>query len=376
MNILNIWRIALKELKAGRDFKMIVMMVATPVLLTLILGTVLANAFNPSVAVGDIRVLYVNNSPEDNRMTKYWNSFVGQAAEAGITFEQVIGHTDAKLEVENNRYVGFVEVTGDGIDYYGNSRSSIESGIAQGMIASFADRYKLAAEVAVTDPEQADAFMSEGMNAGHVQAVSLDAARQPSSMDYYAVAMTTLIVMYAAMTAAQLIDTERKRNTASRLLAAPVRKGEIFAGLVAGNLLQNVIYILVVVLISKYMFNVYWGDNLGLVLLVLLTQIVFALSLGLGFGYMIKGKAAGSVVMMIIQVGAFFGGSYFPVEDMTGILRTMTNFSPLEWTNDAILQIIYADNGSAAASAMLLNLGFSVVLLGTAVILMRRREGL
>lgn len=124
------------------------------------------------------------------------------------------------------------------------------------------------------------------------------------------------------------------------------------------------------------MFNVYWGEHLALVFLVLLSQIIFALSLGLGFSYLFKGNVAVALLMIIIQVGAFFGGSYFPLEEVSGFLRTLTYFSPLEWTNEALLQIIYANNLSALARVMVLNIGFSVVLLGTAILIMRRREGL
>ena len=48
--------------------------------------------------------------------------------------------------------------------------------------------------------------------------------------DYYAVAMTTLIALYSALSASYLIRGERLRKTADRLIAAPVHKGEIFAG--------------------------------------------------------------------------------------------------------------------------------------------------
>ena len=54
----------------------------------------------------------------------------------------------------------------------------------------------------------------------------------------------------------------------------------------------------------------------------------------------------------------------------------ITKFSPLEWTNTALLQIIYGQGGSEVGNAMLLNIGFSVLLLGTAAIIMRKREGL
>lgn len=370
---MNVWRITLKEIKAVRDIKTIAFLILTPILLILILGSVLTNAFNGSITVGDIRVLYKING-SGSELAKSWNVFADQASESGMMLEPANENTDGKREVANNRYVGYVEISDGGLKYYGNSSSPVESGIAQGLLTAFANRYKLAS-AAAQDNDQA-ALMSENGSPDYVRETSLDAARQPRALDYYAIAMVTLIIMYSALSAADMFSSERKRNTAVRLLAAPISKAEIFAGKVAGGLLMNVICIVIVVLLCKYMFNVYWGENLGLVLLVLVTEIIFALSVGLGFSYIIKGKASGSVIMMVIQAGAFIGGSYFPVAEMTGTMRTITQFSPLEWTNTAILQIIYGDGWSAAAKAMLFNLGFSVFLLSAAAIIMRRREGL
>lgn len=370
---MNVWRIALKEIKAVRDIKTIVFLILTPVLIILILGAVLTNAFNGSVTVGDIRVLYKING-SGSELTKSWNVFADQASKSGMTLEPANENTDGKLEVANNRYVGYVEISDGGLNYYGNSSSPVESGIAQGLLTAFANRYKLAS-VAADNSDQA-ALMSGNGSPDYVRETSLDAARQPRALDYYAIAMVTMIIMYSALSAADMFSSERKRNTSARLLAAPISKAEIFAGKVAGNLLMNVICTVIVVLVCKYMFNVYWGENLGLVFLVLITEIIFALSVGLGFSYLLKGKAAGSVIMMVIQAGAFVGGSYFPVAEMTGVMRTITQFSPLEWSNTGILQIIYGDGWSAAAKAILLNLGFSVFLLSAAAIIMRRREGL
>ncbi|WP_461671186.1 ABC transporter permease, partial [Mycobacterium tuberculosis] len=151
----------------------------------------------------------------------------------------------------------------------------------------------------------------------HIKDRPLQAPLKPDAIDYYAVAVTTMIIMYSAATAGLLFENERVRHTANRLLVAPVAKAEIFAGKILGSLLINSVFTLVVVLISKYMFGANWGNAgaLGMSLLVLLSQIIFALSLGLGASYLFKGKAAGAVIMTIIQVAALFGGSYYQVED-------------------------------------------------------------
>lgn len=372
---MNVFRIMLKELKVIRDPKMLLFLVVSPLLTMLILGTALTNAFNGSLTVDEIKVLYKNNSSSSDFST-YWDDFTGQMRQAGIKLEKADEKMDGKIEVKNNRYAGYVEITDNGLKYYSSSQSLIESGIAKSVLTAFADRYRLAAEVAGTDSEQADAIMSGSGSESYVMEESLNATRKPGAMDYFAVAITTMIILYSALTAAQLIDSERKRNTAVRLLASPVTKIEIFVGKLAGLVVLNVILTIVVVLISKYMFNAYWGENLGLVFITLFTEIIFAVSLGLGFSYIIKGNASGTVVMIIIQLAAFFGGSYFPVEKATGFMAALSSLSPLQWSNAALLEMIYADNMTATVNAVMLNIGFAIVLLGIALTMIRRKEGL
>lgn len=372
---MNIFRIALKELKVIRDPKMLLFLLVSPLLTMLILGTALTNAFNGSLTVGEINVLYKNNS-SSIEFSKHWDDFTGQMRQAGIHLEIADEKTDGKLEVKNNSYTGYVEISNSGLKYFGSTQSVIESDIAQSVLTAFTDRYRLAAEVAGTDTEQADEIMAGTGGQSYVVEESLNTTRKPGAMDYFAIAITTMIILYSALTAADLIDGERKRNTAARLLASPVTKLEIFIGKIAGLVVLNAILTIVVVLISKYMFNAYWGENLGLVFLVLFTEILFAVSLGLGFSYMLKGKASGTIVMIIIQLAAFLGGSYFPVDEATGVMATLSSFSPLQWSNAALLEMIYADSFTATVNAMLLNIGVAVVFLGIAVTMMRRREGL
>lgn len=49
-------------------------------------------------------------------------------------------------------------------------------------------------------------------------------------MDYYAIVMTTMVALYGAMGASNLIRGERIRKTGDRLIAAPITKAEILSG--------------------------------------------------------------------------------------------------------------------------------------------------
>src|SRR5699024_4949347 len=199
----------------------------------------------------------------------------------------------------------------------------------------------------------------------------------PDSMEYYAIVMTTMIALYAAMSASVLISGERIRNTASRLMVAPIRKSDIFTGKVLGSVVINMLCIVVVVIFSKLAFQANWGDHWELVFLVLLTEVMLAVSFGVGLSFLIKSPAGPRmVIMVVIQLASFFGGAYFPIEESSGILGVITNLSPLTLENQAMFKMIYANDLSSVMPAIGMNIGIAILFLLISTVLLRRREGL
>ena len=189
-------------------------------------------------------------------------------------------------------------------------------------------------------------------------------------MDYYAVVMTTMIALYAAMGASSLIRGERIRKTGDRLIAAPISKAEIFIGKVLGSLVANALCILLVMLFSKFVFQANWGDHLGIIFIILLTQVFLAISFGLGIGYITKtAEASRAIIMVVVQLASIFGGAYFVVEE-----NFVTNLSPLTWANTAVMKIIYANDVSSTAGNRFKPWNFGTLLL-IAIIALRRRRG-
>jgi ABC-2 type transport system permease protein len=196
-------------------------------------------------------------------------------------------------------------------------------------------------------------------------------------MDYYAVVMSTMIALYGAMYASSLIREERVRNTALRLVAAPISKGEIFLGKILGCLTVNSLCLLAVVAFSHFVYKADWGDHIGVVLLLLLSEVFLAASFGLGMSYITKtGESSRMIITIVIQLSSFFGGAYFKIENPTGILNVITHLSPLTWVNQAITKIIYANDLGAAITPIALNLGIAILFLAIAIVSFQRREGL
>ncbi|NHM30728.1 ABC transporter permease [Neobacillus terrae] len=375
---MNIFNIALIEFKHTiRDVRTLVFMLAFPIVMMLILGTALSTTFDKNIKIGKINVLYTEKT--DISFSSPFHGFIKEAKKQDIHFKKAPHGLDGKKAVKQNHYDAYVVVTDKGVQFYGSERNSIQASIAEGMLSAFTDKYNLITEVAKEKPDQVQTVMASVSTTpgSYVKETSLNADKAPGSMDYYAVAMTTMIALYSAISASNLIRGERIRNTAVRLVIAPINKMEIFLGKILGSLALNLVCIMLVMAFSRFVFGADWGVHPGMVLLILFTEVFLAVSFGLGISYIIKAdQGTRTILMIILQLSSFFGGAYFRIENADGILRFIMNLSPLTWAREALTKIIYNNDLTAALPVISLNLGISLLFLLFAVVAFRRREGL
>ncbi len=377
---MNLMRIAWKEIKHDfRDIRTMFFMLAFPIILMLVLGTALTGAFSggafdDEVLFDDIDVLYKNTN---DRIAEQFKAFSSEVAQSGIYFKELPAEQNGKEQVEDGKAAGYMEISKSGVRLYVSDQGSMETSVLQGMLTAFADRYNAVMEVAKTAPEKMESINESNAADDYIQEHALQPDKQPGSMDYYAIVMTTMIALYAAMSASYLITGERILHTASRLMVAPVRKWEIFTGKVLGSIVINMACIVLVVLFSRFVFDADWGAYPGLVFLVLVTEVILAVSFGVGISYLIKSPAGPRMVIMIaVQLASFFGGAYFPLGNPEGFLQLITKLSPLTWANDAMFHMIYADDLSFILPAVGINLGIACLFLVFASVTLRRQEGL
>lgn len=374
---MNIWNVAVKEIKSAlRERRTLLFMLAFPIVLMLILGTALSNVFSGSAEVGKMQLLY-KITADQTQLTQSWHIFAQEIERQGISAVPAEAGMNGRELIQDGQYTSYVELGGDGMKFYGNSRQSIESNILQGMLTAFADRYNLAVSAIRSAPSEAEAVMaSVETEGGFVNETSLDPDKTPGSLDYYAISMTTMIALYAAMSGSFLFRSERTRQTAIRLIAAPISKGELFAGKVIGCTAINLLCVLIIVLVSKFAFQANWGDHMGMLFLILTTEVLLAVSLGLGVSYLVQGEKSRAVIMIFTQIASFVGGAYFPFDESAPVMGTVMNLSPIRWANEAIMNLIYSNDILAAWPAIGINVATAAAFLLVSALIMRKREAL
>ena len=349
------------------------MMVLFPIVLIVILGAAFSGVFDSTIKLGDVNVLYTVQSGQ--YLGDSFRSFTKElGGEMGITFEETANVDEGMESVRNTKYTCYILLANnpEEIKIYKNARYGAIADLVQAMMKVFSERYGAIAEIYKHNPEIVGKILSD-QSMDFVKTETLDKKRQPGSLDYYAVSMLTLILMYASLTGLWGVKGEQNLRTGSRILCSPVRKSEYLLGKVLGGILVTLVQASVVILFSKFILKAYWGTDILTIMLLVVAQSIMAISIGTGIAFLIRNDGAASGVLnSIIPVVVFFGGGYTPLEVMGPGIVKLSVVSPVKWMNDAIFRVIYNNDYSLVLTALLINLAVAAVFILVSAMLSRK----
>lgn len=377
---MNIARIFLKEFKISiRNFKANLMMVLFPIVLIIILGAAFSNSFNQTIKLDNELVLYTEDINEnDQTLTKAFESFrEGMTKELGISFEKTDDVNMGMASIEDYKYSAYLYISDSPqeIKLYKNERHGLTASLMESALNSFINTYGAMSTIAVNNPA-AMAMPQMGQHGEYVKVRAMDEKRQPGSLDYYTITMISMILMYASMTGFWSVRSDIEQKTASRTLCAPVRGYELLTSKVFGCIIVTLVQVLVVILFSGFVLKAYWGDDLVTVALLLLSQSIMSVSMGVGLAYPFKkSDAANGTLNAIIPILVFLGGGYVPLEVMGSGIAKLSVISPIKWINSALFRVIYDGDYSHVAIALGINLTIAAAFILIAALFSRKGNG-
>ncbi len=150
-----------------------------------------------------------------------------------------------------------------------------------------------------------------------VDDLALEGMRPISSSDYYAAAMLTMFILFAAGHGGRMLLEEKGNFTYQRMIVAGVSKTGILTGKFIVVFLIALLQITVMTVFSSFVLKVVWGDPLT----VALTGIAAAFAVA-GVGVAVAAvtwragnfRVANIFETAIIQTMALLGGSFFPID--------------------------------------------------------------
>ncbi len=183
-------------------------------------------------------------------------------------------------------------------------------------------------------------FTNAGENTFSSAAITLKTDKEGADavdfdpLAYMAPGMALMFLMYTVSYGGRSILVEKTQGTLPRLLVSPTTSTQILGGKVLGIFLTGCAQMGVLILASALLFQVKWGDALGIAALI--AAAVFGAT---GWGMLITAiarssgqvGAVGSAIMLIFGV---LGGSFINIEQMPPFIRAVSMITPNRWGLD------------------------------------------
>lgn len=362
---MKIIQVAIKEIKQSlRDRKGMTMMILFPILLMLVLGSALSGIFSSSISLKDTKVLYSIEGSSQEKDS--FINFTEDMKKTGIQFEKTDNINKSKDSIKDTTYACLINVDTDNnvIELYENEKYDLKASIVKVVLNTFVQRYNVISQVAKEKPMEVKNITSDN-TANYVTVESINKSRTPSSLDYYAITMMTMIIMYSSLSGASSIGGEYINKTANRILSTPISKFEILTGKVIGNILSTIIQVIIVMIFSKFVLKAYFGNNILQLLILLFSEIIMAVAIGMGVSFIFKKESISSIILnLLIPLMVFFGGGYSPIDGIgSSMVTAISKLSPIKWTNDTAFALIYGSNSGNFHISVLINIGVAIVFL-------------
>lgn len=183
----------------------------------------------------------------------------------------------------------------------------------------------------------------------HIRQRSLAASDMlPGAMDYYAVTMLVMFMMYGTTYAVFGMKECYLGPTGSRIHISPISRAQHYLGLVAANLMTVMFQGIIIVAFTWTVFGVNWGNNPSLILFLLLITATTAIGLGTAIVMITRDEIlSGNIVNILVPAMTFLAGGFFRINPPPGSwMGTLQYLSPNYLAQTALFTAIYSGDTS------------------------------
>ena len=278
------------------------------------------------------------------------------------------------------------------IEVYTNPSSPTRAGIVKAVVDEFVSRVEEGRTSGMTsmmqliisgllDPQNAEAEARDlFQNAEQAESSAITLKTNNKGADaveldmlaYFAPGMALMFLMYTVSYGGRSILAERAAGTLPRLMVSPTLATQVLGGKVLGIFFMGVAQVGILILASALLFQVRWGDPLGVIVLILAAVIGAT-----GWGMLITAFArtpaqvanTGTVVMLIFSI---LGGSFISLENFPPFVQTISKITPIAWGLDGFTTLALGGTLSNLVEPVTALLVMGAVLFGISVVLFNR----
>jgi ABC-2 type transport system permease protein len=167
---------------------------------------------------------------------------------------------------------------------------------------------------------------------------SIPAFREPSAdigglrvIDLYvAIATVLVLAMLGLQAAPQILATYRERGILRRLATTPARPAALLGAQLVTNLLSAIVSVVLVLLIGRFVFDVALPRQAAGFVVAFVGAAGAAFAIGLFIAAVApSGKTANTIGSLLFFPSMFFAGLWTPREVFPGLLRRISDLTPL-----------------------------------------------
>ena len=358
-----------------KDKKSLLTLVATPLILTLILGMSLGSLW--STEISPSLVYYSNEDEGELGSMLFTEIFTLPDLAERFDVQEVLQMDEAREQVRRGQAVAFIHIPPDfsqslaegvntQISVLGDPGSSIRVQIVESVAERFAAEVSARQVIFQTLGEAAAQAglppaqwswtdqVEETLLSVEITALFKDGferilpAAQPQAMDYYAAGMGVMYLLFTVSHGANRFLQERQEKTLARMLQSPAKRWHITGGKFLGIYLMGLLQFMVIIAVSTLLFRVNWGNPLGVALVTI--GATFA-STGVGLVIAASAKTAESasaVGTFVVLSMAALGGSMFPTFAMPPWMQALAKITINSWAIEGFNELMFSGRGPEA----------------------------
>lgn len=333
-----------------RDRKSLVNMILFPIVLILILGTALKSQYSPE-NIKKAVVYYYNNDKGSisNEFEKFLKS---KNISNLIELKKVNSIKDGINSIKGNEKGTFVYINDkftkdmqDGrkseITVY-NQRDTIQTEIVKNILNGFK-----------SGGNAIYASYSIGGKAKYVDSKNIidmpieTKGKIPTSIDYYAVTMLVMILMYGSLYGNYSISEIYVEQEGKRVQTTPTKKLEALLGYAGASIITVFLQGMILMLFAKYVFKANYGQNIWIIVFIIFSVSVLSNFIGMTVAVITKNSDKSSNILNLLIVACtFVSGGYSEIISDNKVYNNIVQFIPNGMAQRAMFNSIYGGQSS------------------------------
>jgi ABC-2 type transport system permease protein len=407
--------IGIKDLKLMfRDRAALIFMLLAPFLLTIGMGFITGRFSGGSSGLSDIPIIIVNLDKQDlgNALEDLFNSedladlmeptasTNPEAARRSIDDDQASaaiiipeGFTESIIPAEGTMLdPNYVQPAAVKIEVYANPSSPTSAGVVKAIVDEYISRVEEGRTSGMTSivqlmsngllnpltAEEEAQTLFQNVDESESSVIILKTNKEGTAavefdlLAYFAPAMALMFLMYTVSYGGRSILAERAQGTLPRLMISPTQTAQVLGGKVLGIFFMGVSQVGILILASAILFQVRWGDPLGVAVLIL--AAVFGAA---GWAMVITAFArtpaqVGSIGSAVMLIFGILGGSFISLEQMPPFLQNLSKITPNAWGLDGFTTLALGGTLKNLTEPITALLVMGAVLFGIAVVIFNR----